>query len=185
VSAAALRCNPCLDRVIRLAQCKDFARAQIRADSHTHLGMSVTRHSRAGRDARDFAVRSRPWTRPPVQRAPAGGVSPRCPAPWPARGFQCRLPGRRCPACARAGRRAPPWPVGPRERIPQRPGAMPGVHSGVRPGALQPGAHGTVTVGAAAEALPRGPAGGQAGVSDSDPRTLAEYVRHCPKIVRR
>lgn len=26
---------------------------------------------------------------------------------------------------------------------------------------------------------------GQDGVSDSDPRTLAEYVRHCPKIVVR
>ena len=40
-------------------------------------------------------------------------------------------------------------------------------------------------IGIAAEAISRGSAGGHDGVSDSDPRTLAEYVRHCPKIVMR
>jgi hypothetical protein len=46
-------------------------------------------------------------------------------------------------------------------------------------------ADGTVTSGVAAEAISQGSAGRQDGVSDSDPRTLAEYVTHCPKIVVR
>jgi hypothetical protein len=46
----------------------------------------------------------------------------------------------------------------------------------------QPEADGTVTFGLAADAIPRGSAGRQDGVSDNDPRTLAEYVTHCPKI---
>jgi hypothetical protein len=62
---------------------------------------------------------------------------------------------------------------------------MPGVQSDVLLGALQPGADGIVTFSVAAEERSRGSAGGQDGVSDSDPRTLAEYVRHCPKIVVR
>ena len=41
---------------------------------------------------------------------------------------------------------------------------------------------GTVTFGLAADAKSRGSAGCQDGVSDNDPRTLAEYVTHCPKI---
>jgi hypothetical protein len=59
---------------------------------------------------------------------------------------------------------------------------MPGVQVDLLPGALQPEADGTVTVGLAADAMSQGSAGRQDGVSDSDPRTLAEYVRHCPKI---
>jgi hypothetical protein len=49
-------------------------------------------------------------------------------------------------------------------------------------GAFQPEGDGTVTSGLAAEAISPGSAGRQDGVSDSDPRTLAEYVTHCPKI---
>jgi hypothetical protein len=59
---------------------------------------------------------------------------------------------------------------------------MSGVQAGLLLSALQPEADGTVTFGVAADAIPRGSAGCQDGVSDSDPRTLAEYVRHCPKI---
>jgi hypothetical protein len=59
---------------------------------------------------------------------------------------------------------------------------MPGVQSDVLLGARQPGADGIVTFSVAAEGRSRGSAGGQEGVSDSDPRTLAEYVTQCPKI---
>jgi hypothetical protein len=63
---------------------------------------------------------------------------------------------------------------------------MPGVQSDVLLGALQPGTDGIVTSSVAAEGEDReGQRVGQDGVSDSDPRTLAEYVRHCPKIVVR
>ena len=63
---------------------------------------------------------------------------------------------------------------------------MPGVQVDLLLGALRPEADGTVTFGVAADAISRGSAGCQDGVSDSDsdsdPRTVAEYVRHCPKI---
>jgi hypothetical protein len=59
---------------------------------------------------------------------------------------------------------------------------MPGVQAGFLLGALRPEADGAVTFGVAADARSRGSAGCQDGVSDSDPRTLAEYVTHCPKI---
>ena len=101
------------------------------------------------------------------------------------------VPSARSPvSCVRSG-----WPpgtaLGPscrahvlRQRVPQRLG-LPGVQSDVPLGALRPGADGTITFGVAAEGISQGSAGRQDGVSDSDPRTLAEYVRHCPKILVR
>ncbi len=66
----------------------------------------------------------------------------------------------------------------PRQRIAKRLG-MPGVHVDLMLRALRPGAGSAV--GFAAGAGSHG-AGRQGEASDSDPVTLAEYVRHCPNI---
>jgi len=79
----------------------------------------------------------------------------------------------------RLGRRAAHVP---RQRIPQRPGACPAFNPMSRLVLFSP----ERTVSSRSVSLLRedreGQRVGQDGVSDSDPRTLAEYVRHCPKI---
>jgi hypothetical protein len=88
------------------------------------------------------------------------------PCIFAARGLQCCLPARRCPASARAGRRAPPWPVVPRARTaPAHPAApgMPGARVDHLLNALQPEAGGAVTFGVAADAMSQGSAGRQDG----------------------
>jgi hypothetical protein len=89
-------------------------------------------------------------------------------------------------SCVRPG-----WPPGtalarravhlPRQRIPQRMG-MPGVQVDHLLSALQPEADGTVTFGVALLMRDHKDQRVVRMVSDSDPRTVAEYVTQCPKI---
>jgi len=106
----------------------------------------------------------------------------------PPRGLQCGLPGRRCPACARAGRQAPSWPSCRARAAPAHP-AAPGACPAFNPMSCLVLFSPERTVSSRSVSLLRedreGQRVGQDGVSDSDPRTLAEYVRHCPKIVVR
>ena len=100
-----------------------------------------------------------------------------------ARGLQCRLPvaGVLRPPGLAAGHR--PGPSCRARAAPAHPAApgMPGVQADLLLGALRPEADGAVTSASLLRGDRKG-AGGQDGVSDSDPRTLAEYVRQCPKI---
>jgi len=102
-----------------------------------------------------------------------------------ARGLQCRLPVAgvlRAPGLAAGQRPGPSCRAHvPRQRIPQRPGACPAFNPVSCSVLCRPGR----TVLSPSASLLRGDREGQDGVSDSDPRTLAEYVRHCPKIVVR
>ena len=114
---------------------------------------------------------------------------PRCfalmPCVFAARGLQCRLPARRCPASA------PGWPPGTAlarraartYRASASRSAWHDRRSSRSPAQCSPARSGAVP-SPSALLLMRCRKGQRVVrmVSDSDPRTLAEYVMHCPKI---